>query len=208
MVCQPDVVDKRLERGRSTRDQLLTAATTLFTERGYDDTSIEIILEAADVSRGALYHHFSSKEAIFDSVLDHVEADIATKVAAATRSAASAADAVLFGCRAFLRLAREPMVRQVVLLDAPAVVGWVRWREIDESHALGLLRRGVAGAAKDSGLTTELVEPFAHIILAALLELALIVVRSDHPRIALRDADRAITVLVERVLGPQNTPPP
>lgn len=194
-------MDKRLERGRSTRDQLLTTATKLFAERGYDDTSVEVILEAAGVSRGALYHHFNSKEAIFDAVLDRVEADIATKVAASARAATSAADAVLLGCRGFLRLARDPMVRQVVLLDAPAVVGWARWREIDASHALGLLRGGVEGAAKDSGLTAELVEPIAHIILAALLELALIVARSDHPRRALRNADHAITVLVERVLG-------
>lgn len=205
-VCQPDVVDKRLERGRSTRDQLLTTATTLFAERGYDGTPIELILEAAGVSRGALYHHFNSKAAIFDAVLDRVEADIAKKVAAAASPASGAADAVLLGCRTFLRLAREPMVRQIVLIDAPAVVGWDRWREIDASHALGLLRGGVEGAAKNSGLTAELVEPIAHVILAALLELALIVAWSDHPRTALRGADQAITVLVERVLGPHATP--
>jgi hypothetical protein len=90
-----------------------------------------------------------------------------------------------------------------VLLDAPAVVGWDRWREIDAAHALGLLRDGVAGAAIDSGLPAELVEPIAHVVLAALLELALIVARSDHPRIALRDADRTITVVVERLLAPR-----
>jgi AcrR family transcriptional regulator len=202
-LCQPVAVDKRLARGQSTRDRLLAVATSLFAARGYDATPIEMILDNADVSRGALYHHFTSKEAIFDAVLDEVEGDVAAKVTAGARGATGAADAIVLGCRSFLRLARDPIVRQVVLLDAPAVVGWDRWREIDAAHALGLLRDGVAGAAIDSGLPAELVEPIAHVVLAALLELALIVARSDHPRIALRDADRTITVVVERLLAPR-----
>lgn len=193
------MVDKRLERGRSTREHLLAVATKLFSERGYDDTSVEVILEASGVSRGSLYHHFDSKEAIFDAVLDQVEADVASKLAAAARDAHDAADAVLLGCQAFLRLARTPTVRQIVLLDAPAVVGWDRWREIDARHAFGLLRAGVEGASGTSNLGRDLIDPLAHVILAALLELALVVARSEHPRAALEQADKTIATLVERI---------
>src|SRR4051812_13902809 len=78
-VCQgwrSAVVDRRAERGRATREQLVAVATELFAQRGFDGTSIEAVLERAGVSRGSLYHHFENKEALFEAALDTVEARI------------------------------------------------------------------------------------------------------------------------------------
>ena len=69
----PISTSKRAAQGRATRDQLIEVATRLFAERGYEDTSIEAVLSAAGVSRGALYHHFAGKDALFEAVVASVE---------------------------------------------------------------------------------------------------------------------------------------
>ena len=188
-----------MERGLATREQLLSVARRLFAHQGYDATSIEAVLREAGTSRGALYHHFGSKEALFEAVLEEVEADIATRVSAAADGEDDPGRALLVGSRAFLRMVGDAEVRQIVLLDAPAVVGWERWREIDARHAFGLVLGGVALACERSGLPAHLVEPLAHIVLAAVMEAALLVARSDRPRATLRQVDEALTELLARL---------
>src|ERR1700759_2647290 len=67
MTEQQAAPGKRAAQGRATRGQLIEVATRLFTEHGYEGTSIEAVLSAAGVSRGALYHHFAGKEALFEA---------------------------------------------------------------------------------------------------------------------------------------------
>src|SRR5258707_7108110 len=90
----------RVERGQATRRQLVAAATTLFATRGYEATSIEAVLEEAGVSRGALYHHFEDKRALFEAVLDTVESDLAATGMAAAQDVAEPADMLKAGCPA------------------------------------------------------------------------------------------------------------
>lgn len=71
-----DRPNKNVARGEATRSQLLAIATRMFAERGYEDTSIEAVLREAGVSRGSLYHHFASKEALFEAVAEEVETDV------------------------------------------------------------------------------------------------------------------------------------
>src|SRR4029453_5269277 len=134
------MMSRRIEEGQATRRELLRIATRLFVAHGYQGTSIEAVLREAGISRGALYHHFDGKEALFAAVLDQVEADIAGTVAAAGGGIDDPVEALRAGCHAWLRLAREPTVRRIALVDAPAVVGWEKWREMDERYAFGLLK--------------------------------------------------------------------
>lgn len=125
---------------------LIAAARELFGTQGYEGTSIDAILQAAGVARGALYHHFANKAELFDAVLDRE----AAAVAEAARAVDDPLDSLRAGCGAFLRLALDPAVQRITLLDSPAVVGWERWRELDEQHILGGLRAGVSRLA-DAG---------------------------------------------------------
>ena len=111
-------------KGLTTRRNIVDSATTLFTERGYEATSIEVVLEKSGISRGALYHHFDSKEALYVAVLEAVEARVADATAAASRHLSDPREALRAGCNAWIELAGDPAVRQIVLHDAPAVVGW------------------------------------------------------------------------------------
>jgi AcrR family transcriptional regulator len=195
------MVNKRVEQGQATRAALIGVATELFAANGYDGTAIPVVLDAAGVSRGALYHHFGSKEALFEAVLQAVEAQATFKVTRAAGGATDPLDGLRRGCAAYLAMCRDPVVRRISLIDAPAVVGWERWREIDEQHAFGLVKAAIAAIAADGRVKPELVDVMAHMVLAALLEVALLVARADEGRIAIRRGQEAIDELLTALFG-------
>jgi AcrR family transcriptional regulator len=199
MLCMPDL---RVERGKATRERLIEAARVLFGERGYDATSIEAVLDSAGVARGALYHHFATKEALFDAVLDRVVGDIAEAVADAARAAADPVASLRAGCAAWLRMALDPAVQRIVLLDPPAVVGWSRWREIDEQHTLGGLRTSLELIAGQGRLPADNVDLLSHMVLAAVNEAALMIARAEDPEQALRRGQEAVDTLLDRLVTP------
>jgi AcrR family transcriptional regulator len=192
--------DRRLERGLETRRAIIETATRLFAEQGYAAVSIEAVLAACQVSRGALYHHFQSKEALLEAVFEAVEIDITNKVLSRAASAKGAIEAVRAGCDAFLDLTQDPVVRQIMLTDAPSVLGWEKWREIDERHAFGLMKAALEPAAQEAGLPATLVDAFAHMLLASLSEVALMIAQADDPTLALENGRRAVRELVARIL--------
>lgn len=193
--------DLRSERGRATRDRLIAAGRELFGERGYEATSIDAVLEAAGVKRGALYHHFESKQALFDAVLDREVSDVAQAAAEAARAEADPLESLRAGCATWLRMALDPAVQRIALLDPPAVVGWRRWREIDEQHILGGLRRNLELIAADDRVPPGDVDVLAHMLLAAVNEAALLIARADDPREALLRGQAAVDTLLDRLLG-------
>jgi AcrR family transcriptional regulator len=193
-------ISKRAEQGQATRDQLLSAATRLFAEHGYDGTAIEAVLQEAGVSRGALYHHFANKEALFEAVLEAVEHDIAQAVLAAAGSAADPVDGLRAGAFAWLDFARDPVVQQIALIDAPSVVGWERWREIDEGHGFGLLKAALQGAAAEGRVRAESVDVLAHMLLAALVEVAMVIARAEDADAALAQGKAAVEELLQSLL--------
>ena len=105
-------------------------------------------------------------------------------------------DGLRRGCAAYLAMCRDPIVRQISLIDAPSVVGWQRWREIDEQHAFGLVKSAIAAIAADGRVKAELVDVMAHMVLAALLEVALLVAGADEGRLAIRRGQDAIDELL------------
>jgi AcrR family transcriptional regulator len=192
---------KRVDQGQATREQLVAVATQLFADRGYEGTSIEAVLEGAGVSRGSLYHHFRSKEALFEAVLEAVEVRVGELTRAAVIDVYDVTAALRAGCLAWVRLARDPVVQRIVLIDAPAVLGWERWRAIEERHALGLLKIAMQAAADEGRVPPDLVDVFAHTLLATLNELALLIVRANDPAAAQRRAEAAVDELLTRLLG-------
>ena len=199
--------DKRLERGLETRRAIIETATRLFAEHGYAAVSIEAVLAACQISRGALYHHFQSKEALLEAVFEAVEIDVTAKVLASAANAGGAAAAVQAGCEAFLDLTQDPVVRQIMLTDAPSVLGWDKWREIDERHAFGLMKAALEPAAKEAGIPAALVDAFAHMLLASLSEVALMIAEADDAPSALENGKRAVRELLLRILANPTAPP-
>jgi AcrR family transcriptional regulator len=193
---------KRAAQGRATRGQLIEVATRLFAEQGYEGTSIEAVLAAAGVSRGALYHHFPGKEALFEAVVVAVSDQVTVDLAAAVGGQTDPVDAMRTAALAWIGLAADPVIQRVVLVDAPSVLGWERWRDMDGGRTLGTLR-AMLQAVSDSGrLPSELVSPFSHMILAALDEIVLVVARADDPAAAVPEGRMAVEALLDRLLRP------
>ena len=194
-------MNKNVERGRATRAHLVDVATQLFAARGYDGTSIEAVLAEAGVSRGSLYHHFRGKDALFWAVLEGVAARVGEELAEAERDAPDPVAALRAGCLAWIRLAADPVVQQTVLIDAPAVLGWQRWRELDEQGALGWIRAALEYAAETGRIERRHVDVFAHIVLAAETEVALAIARAHDPAAEVAVRERAFAEFLDRLLG-------
>ena len=196
-----DRPNRNVARGEATRGQLIAVATRLFAENGYEDTSIEAVLREAGVSRGSLYHHFASKEALFEAVAEDVETSIGAQTAGAATGLEGPVEALRAGFAAWIRLAGDPVVNRILLIDGPSVLGWERWRAMEERHALGLIRAVLQIIADQGRLRPELVGTLAHVLLASVNEVALLVARSDDKQAAMRDGADAIDELLLRLFS-------
>ena len=202
MTEQQAAPGKRAAQGRATRGQLIEVATRLFAEHGYEGTSIEAVLSAAGVSRGALYHHFAGKEALFEAVVSAVSDQVTMELTAAVRGCDDPLDAMRTAALAWVGLAADPVIQRVVLVDAPSVLGWERWRDMDDGRTLGTMR-AMLQAVSDSGrLPPELVGPFSHMILAALDEIVLVIARAPDSAAAVAECRMAVQALLDRLLRP------
>ncbi len=189
--------NKQEQRSRVTRDGLLHAARALFAERGYGAVGTEEIVRAAGMTRGALYHQFRDKEQLFEAVFEQVEAETTQRIAEGALAAASDPIAALrAGAHAFLAVCAEPEIERIILLDAPAVLGWERWREIGFRHGLGLIV-GVLQAGMDAGaIAQQPITPLAHLLLGAMDEGALYITRAQDPETARAEVEQIIDRLI------------
>jgi len=196
------VSGKRAAQGRATRGQLIKVATGLFAEHGYEGTSIEAVLTAAGVSRGALYHHFTGKEALFTAVLEAVSERITVQLTEVISGCTNPVDAVRTGALGWIDLAGDPVIQRIMLVDAPSVLGWEQWRAMDEGRTVGAMRDMLQAVSDTGRLPGELVDPFAHMILAALDEAAMVVAHSSDPRVAVAEGRQAVDEFLARLLRP------
>lgn len=171
------------ERTEATRAALIAAARRLFTERGYDGVAAEEIVRAAGVTRGALYHHFGGKAQLLEAAYEQLEAESTERVARIVLGSEleSPLGAMRAGIEAFLDECAEPELRRIALHDAPAVLGWERWREIGAANGLGLIEASLNAAIEAGEIRSVPVKPTAHLLLGALDEAAMLVARSDDP---------------------------
>jgi AcrR family transcriptional regulator len=193
-------MNKNVERGQATRAHLVDVATRLFAAHGYDGTTIEAVLAGSGVSRGSLYHHFPGKDALFWAVLEEVGARMGERVREAMGDAPDPVAALRAGCLAWIRLAGDPVVRQILLIDAPAVLGWRRWRELDE-QTLEEIRALLTYAVEAGSVEGRHLDAFAHIVLAALNEVTLMIAGGDDPAAALSAGESAVAEFLDRLLG-------
>jgi AcrR family transcriptional regulator len=196
---------RQAERSKATRDRLLSAARVLFAARGYDATSIEEILKQTGLSKGAFYHHFADKRGLLDAVYEELELELTAMLAGVGRDLRDPLARIDHGCQAFLDACLDPVVRQIALVDAPAVLGWRRWREIDAQHGFGLLLAGLRSAARHGRIAPEHLVERGHLLLAALMEAALLVGASADPTVTRATVGRIVS---EQIWGLAGESPP
>lgn len=168
------------ERTRKSRDALIAAAARLFAEQGYAATSTEAVLAAAGLTRGALYHHFRDKQALFDAVCQRLHAETGAALIVEAEAQPDPVDALIAGCLAFVDEMARPELRRILLVEAPSVLGWTRWNEIDRAHGFGHLVEGVREAVGAGALDGD-PEVIAHLLNGALNQAVVWAAQSGDP---------------------------
>lgn len=187
----------------ATARRVLATATALFASEGYAAVGLERIAEQADVTRGAIYHHYASKLELFGAALAQVQADVGQQVEAAALAAGNGWPGLEAGCRAFLAAAVDESRRRILLLDGPAVLGWQTWRDLDAANAGASLQAGLQDLA-DADQLNHGIDPTAAAALlsGAMNEAALwIAASADRPQTsaaAWRTLQRLLTALAAK----------
>jgi len=190
------------ERAESTRAALIGAARRLFVEKGYFATGTEEVVAAARVgTRGALYHHFADKRALFQAVFEAVEEDLLSSAGAQAPSELGAFDQLRLGLLGFLDASTTGEVQQVLLIDGPAVLGWEQWRALEERYGLGAIRALLEQAIDEGSIPEQPRDALAHLLLAAVDEAALFVANAADPEAAREQAVSAMDRLLSGLTG-------
>lgn len=184
------------ERSESTRSALLGAARDLFGARGYALVGTEEIVARAGVTRGALYHQFADKRALFSAVLEDLEQDVIGRLAQRAARADGAEQVLRATIAAWLDVCEDPVVQRIMLLDAPGVLGWEEWRAIGHRYGLGATMVLLQAAIDEGAIATQPVLPLAHVVIGALDEAALYVARAEDRARARAEMDDVLGRLV------------
>jgi AcrR family transcriptional regulator len=184
------------ERTDTTRRALIAAARKLFTEKGYAATSTGDIVQAAGIARGGLYHHFADKVALFRAVHESIEEEMVEAIVAATTQVTDPYDALVAGLDAFLDSCLRPSTARIALEQAPSVLGWAEWREIDHRYGLGLVTAALQAAMDDGSLRTQPVRPLAHLLISACGEAGLLIASSPDPNAELAEVRATLLSLL------------
>jgi AcrR family transcriptional regulator len=188
---------RRAEYSESTRQALVDSAVDLFTKRGYAGTSLDEVVKRARVTKGALYHHFSGKQALFEAAFAQVETRSIESLTAVVTAEGDAWETAVAGLRAYVRKCLEPEYQRIIVHEAPVVMGWERWREAEEHFSFGLLRTAVQLLVDAGEIEEAPVEIMARLLFGALSAGASTIASSSDPKRTGREVERAILRVLE-----------
>lgn len=173
---------RQAERSAATIDKIVRTARQLFMSRGFDAVSIDDIAVAAGIAKGGVYHHFASKQAIFETVLDGVQAELARELdqRLAANTGKRTPQTIARNVFAYLEAASVPALRRLILIDGPVVLGLKRWRAIDDQHFFAPIHSGIVAIMDEKAPAAE-VEAAARLVAGAVMEAALVTGASDDP---------------------------
>jgi AcrR family transcriptional regulator len=192
---------KKAEQAEVTRARLLRVSRDLFAKRGYAGVSTEEVVRRAKVTRGALYHHFRDKRDLFRAVHEQLEQELVESIGQEIAGIQDARELLATGVSSFLDACTDPALAQISLLDAPSVLGWAEWREVDARYGMGLVRLGLEAAMEQGVMPRQDPEPLAHLLLAALGEAALLIANADDPKAARREVEAPLMALLDGLQG-------
>ncbi|GAA3131110.1 TetR/AcrR family transcriptional regulator [Streptosporangium carneum] len=190
----------RAEQREQTRRTLLRESRRLFTAKGYGAVGLSQIVNAAGVTKGALYHHFDGKAALFRAVLAQVQEEVGRRVAATADAEPDLWDQLVAGCHAFLTASADPDVQRIMLIDAPAVLGWNEWRALDEAASARHLSDALTHLIEAGVIARQPVAPLVRLLSGAMNEAALWLATSADPG-DLADTKAALTRMLESLRG-------
>lgn len=191
-------VSRRQQYSASTKRALIDVATKLFTQQGYAATSLDQIVAGARVTKGALYHHFSGKQAVFEAAFEKIETDAAARIRKSLRGSRDPWEKALIGLRAFLENVQDPAYQRVVIQEGPAILGYAKFREQEERSSYGLVQDLVRDVLEAStyALSDGMLETFSRIFFGAMSAAGESVSASSDPKLAVARVETAISFIL------------
>lgn len=177
--------------------RLIAVARKHFTDKGYAASALEEIGLEAELTRGALYHHFGNKKGLFRAVLESVQKEVADRVESEAARSDDIWEQLLLGCRAFVAAAVEDRNKRVLLVDGPAVLGWDDWRMMDERNSMRLLRQQLQSMNELGCFRPVSIDAMTHSLSGALNESALWIAQMPDGVQALEDSMAVISMLLD-----------
>ncbi len=187
---------RRQDYSSSTKRALLDNATKLFTAHGYAGTSLDEVVAAARVTKGALYHHFPSKLALFESVFERLQAKTTKEIEKKLGRVKDPWERADLGLQAFVDVCREPQFRRIVLQEGPVALGHERWTDAERSASLGIVQRTVDALLADLGSGEELSESFAIVFYGAIRSASEYVADAEDPDAAAADVQATVGAIL------------
>ncbi|MEY2458663.1 MAG: hypothetical protein QOG30_493 [Acidimicrobiaceae bacterium] len=191
----------RARQAEATRSLLIDVARTNFTEHGYASTSIDDIIQQAGVARGALYHHFAGKEALFRAVYETVEGEVVARVMQAASLQTSPWDAVRAGLSTFLDACLEPSFRRIVVLDSVSVLQAQVMEVGIDPVELPMLRTVLTPLLGTTTFAGMAIDALTHVALGGLYGASLYIARASDPKAARAEADLVLDTLIAGLLA-------
>ncbi|HEX6157654.1 MAG TPA: TetR/AcrR family transcriptional regulator [Burkholderiales bacterium] len=186
-----EVNDARIQQGSETQKTLRREARKLFTRKGYSGANTNELVERASVTKGALYHHFANKKELYEAVVEDVEQELVEKLEAAG-AGRRPWDRLLAMCRAYLDACRDPALARMLVLEAPVVLGWKTWCNLEQKYEVAAFARCLG----EAGALSEPAETLAQVILGALTTGARVIATSADPDKARAEVERTIDRLL------------
>ncbi|OLR95246.1 TetR/AcrR family transcriptional regulator [Actinokineospora bangkokensis] len=193
---------RRVDYSESTRGALVDSAVALFTEHGYAATSLDAIAKRARVTKGALYHHFPGKQALFEAAFDAVETTVVGRLSQVVIGPGSAWERAVDGLRGYIGVCLEPSYQRIVIHEGPVVMGWERWREAEEHYSYGLVRTALESLIAAGEIDELPVEVTARVLFGALSTGATIIAGAEDPERAGAEVALTITRVLEGMRVP------
>ena len=184
------------QQRETTTARLIDVACDIFARDGYANAATEEIVERAGVTRGALYHHFGSKQGLFLAVLKHIQQRVGQRVETAVLPHQEPWEQLVAGSVAFLQISLDPQVQRIMLIDAPSVVGWALWRELDAQFSMSSLRDVLSELIQHNQLPPLPLDALTHLLSGAMNEAAVWIATAKDPQNALAEATQALTHLL------------
>ncbi|WP_199430226.1 TetR/AcrR family transcriptional regulator [Qaidamihabitans albus] len=190
---------RREDYSESTRSALVDSAVKLFTKRGYAGTSLDEIARRARVTKGALYHHFSGKQALFEAAFDAVESRVYGRLDKILRGDEPPWDRALRGLREFISSCLDPAYQRIAVHEAPVVMGWQRWREAEDRYSFGLIRSSLQDLIDAGEVDSVPVEVTSRLLFGALSSAATEIASSSEPEKVGAQIEEVIVHLLHQV---------
>nr|WP_157599638.1 TetR/AcrR family transcriptional regulator [Saccharomonospora xinjiangensis] len=190
---------RRDDYAESTRTALIDSAVALFTERGYTGTSLDEIARRARVTKGALYHHFNGKQAVFEAAFDAVEADVKGRLEKILHGDRPPWERALAGLREFISSCLDPAYQRIALHEAPVVMGWSRWRDAEDRYSLGLIKDALQDLIDAGDLVSVPVDITSRLLFGALSSAATEIAGSAEPERVGAEVEQVVIALLQQV---------